>query len=229
MDPRAIMSSAKAAGDAPYGQAATGGSLVPLRRLRAYKDTVARLFPALPRVCIDTWSILDHDALVIRHFLEALQHKVAVLEVGTFVGVSAYHFACQPNVTRVITVDPNPYIWDEVNDKVATIGIIVDTKQLRDLRVLDVAQAALDALHGERAKIEIKVGVLSTHSAPALSSALKVAEVSVPEPNSLDGARLVAFLDGLHSKEAVHGDLEAIFRGNPDAWVILDDCRYRWG
>ena len=39
----------------------------------------------------------------------------------------------------------------------------------------------------------------------------------------------MAFVDGLHTREGVLADLEAIFDRNPSATVFLDDCRHAWG
>jgi hypothetical protein len=106
------------------------GSTGYLRRLDEYKETVGRLFPALPRDYVDAWSISNADALILGHFLECYPHKVIVLEIGTFIGLSAFHFASLPEVLRVIGVDPNPTIADEINDKSEVLGRSIDPEPL---------------------------------------------------------------------------------------------------
>src|SRR5829696_6882775 len=76
------------------------------RRLEEYKETVSRLFPALPRDLIDSRSIRDVDALVLALFLRCYPHELSVLDVGTFFGASSFHLASQPSVLRVLGVDP---------------------------------------------------------------------------------------------------------------------------
>ncbi len=209
----------------------TNSSTGHLRRLDEYKETVSRLFPALSRGYVDTWSISNADALVLSHFLECYPRKVIVLDIGTFVGVSAFHFASLPEVVRVIGVDPNPTIADEINDKSEVLGESIDPEPLQSLRVQDVAKAALVEFGNEWQKIQLHVGVIGSsrvgiRQAPLPEGPEKV-EVPVPEPS--DNASLLAFVDGLHTREGVRADLEAIFEKNSRAVAILDDCRYAWG
>ena len=53
------------------------------RRLEEYRETIIRLFPALPRDLLDARSIRDVDALVLALFLRCYPHRLHVLEVGT--------------------------------------------------------------------------------------------------------------------------------------------------
>jgi predicted O-methyltransferase YrrM len=57
-------------------------------------------------------SINDIDGLALAHFLERCPLKTVVLEMGTFVGVSAFHFAGHPTVSEVPTVDSNPTLFE---------------------------------------------------------------------------------------------------------------------
>jgi hypothetical protein len=201
-----------------------------LKRFDEYKETVSRLFPALSRDYIDTWSISNADALVLSHFLECYPRKVIVLEIGTFVGVSAFHFASLPEVVRVIGVDPNPTIADEINDKSEVLGGSIDPEPLQSLRVQDVAKAALVEFGNEWQKIQLRVGVIGSSRVgirQGLPEGSVMVEVPVPGPS--ENASLLAFVDGLHTREGVRADLEAIFEKNPHAVAILDDCRYAWG
>src|SRR5438105_4317646 len=76
--------------------------------LERYKGLVTDLVETVPRETVDLWSILRDDALVLSYFCDALTYDVAALDVGTFVGASAFLLACQPRVRHVTTVDPNP-------------------------------------------------------------------------------------------------------------------------
>ncbi len=60
--------------------------------LEDYKDTVVRLFPALPRQAVNAWSISTTDALALGYFLDYVPREVLVFEIGTFVGVSTFFF-----------------------------------------------------------------------------------------------------------------------------------------
>jgi hypothetical protein len=206
------------------------GSTGYLRRVDEYKETVSRLFPALPRDYVDTWSISNADALVLAYFLECYPRKVIVLDIGTFVGVSAFHFASLPEVLRVIGVDPNPTIAEEINDKSEVLGRSVDPEPLRSLRVLDVAEAALAEFGDEQQKISLQVGTVGRSQVGVRQESVNSLEkVEIPVPDPSDNASLLAFVDGLHTREGVQADLESVFEKNPHAVAILDDCRHAWG
>src|SRR5215203_5100794 len=136
------------------------GTLDYTNRLSEYKETLSRLFPTLPRGYVDAWSISTVDALTLAHFLECYPRRVMVLDIGTSVGVSAFHFASQPKVLRVISVDPNPTIADKLDDKPGELGSGIDPEPLRNLRVLDVARAALAEFEDEQQKIQLCVGAV---------------------------------------------------------------------
>jgi len=196
-----------------------------LERVESYKDEVGRILTTVPRETIDLWSIFRDDALVVSHFFDSLPGTIAVLDVGTFVGVSAFVFACQPNVAHVTTVDPNPFVQDELREVggaagIATIPTIAGLAQ--HSRVHDIARAALEGFPEERDEIQFEIGVITGGDD-------SVQEVAVPDPSVYGADLLVAFLDGLHTTPAVYSDLTAIFGAKPNAIVMLDDCRYFWG
>jgi hypothetical protein len=206
-----------------------------LASLDQYKDAVVCLFPALPRRAVDSWAILPIDALILGHFLESYRRRVVALDIGTFIGASAFCLASHPKVTKVITVDPNPTIFDEFADKTnvhlsARFGENIDLDQLRNLRVLDVARATLAKFSNEREKIQFREGVVGSAQVNLQgepSEGLKKVDITFGEPS--ENAGLIAFVDGLHTREGVQADLTAIFDQNPHAVAVLDDCRYRWG
>ena len=178
------------------------------RRLEEYRETISRLFPALPRDLVDARSIRDVDALVLALFLRCYPHDLSVLEVGTFFGVATFHFAGQPSVLRVLGVDPDLSVTEDAGETSS----------------IDIARAALAEFADESVKIHLRTGDLSrtranlrgdTHHS---SGAMPAQELSEDEP-------LLAFVGGARTREAVDADLQAIFDANPHAVVILDHCR----
>jgi hypothetical protein len=108
------------------------------RRLEEYRETIRRLFPALPKDLLDARSIKDVDALVLTLFLRCYPREVSVLEVGTFFGVATFHFAGQPSVLRVLGVDP--------------------TAASGETSSIDIARAALAEFADESVKIQLLSG-----------------------------------------------------------------------
>ena len=199
-------------------------------RLDEYKETIGRLFPVLPKDTIDAWSVSEADILALGLLLKCYPQEVAVLEIGTFVGASAFFFASHPKVTRVISVDPNPTVAEEINDKSEMLGAQLDPEGLGDLRVLDVARAALAEFPDENRKVQLHAGTVGTGTNAITGDSSRGVESSEAPMAELSGERsIVAFVDGLHTKEGVHADLKAIFEHYPHAVAILDDCRHAWG
>jgi hypothetical protein len=199
-------------------------------RLAEYKETVSRLFPVLPKDCVDAWAISEADVLALGLLLECYPQKVAVLDIGSFLGASAFFFASHSKVTRVVSVDPNPTIAEEINDKSEMLGVKVDPEALGDIRVLDVARTVLAEFPDENRKIQLHVGTVGT-SETGITEDSTGDSKRLQEPISeLSGeTSLLAFVDGLHTREGVHADLEVIFDHNPQAVAILHDCRHAWG
>jgi hypothetical protein len=110
------------------------------QRLEEYRETIRRLFPALPKDLLDARSIKDVDALVLALFLRCYPHELSVLEVGTFFGVATFHFAGQPSVLRVLGVDPDP------------------PEDAGEMSSIDIARAALTEFVDESVKIQLQTG-----------------------------------------------------------------------
>jgi hypothetical protein len=168
---------------------------------------VTRLYPALPKYVVDKWSIKNADARALARFLDRFPGEVIVLEVGTFVGASAFHLASQPKVSQVVSVDYNPSLVElaELTKQHADFG----PEPPPDVQVLEVAEAAFAYFPEQQRKVRFVAGTAES--------------ASVPEP--VNGAPLIAFVDGEHSKEAVEADLRAIFEQNPHTVALLHDCR----
>lgn len=200
-----------------------------LAALDEYLETIVRLFPTLPWRVVANWSILPVDALAIGYFLEHYPRRVVALDVGTFVGASAFCLTRHPKVSRVISVDPNPVLPDEIvanSDRWNT----VDLALLEDLKVLDIARAAFAEFDAEQEKVRFSEGVIgSTQVGVKRGSLAGLEKVEVPAADPSGEEGFVALVDALHTREGVRADLEAIFGRNPRAVVLLDDCRHHWG
>jgi len=195
------------------------------RRLDEYKETVSRLFPALPKDLVDSRSIRDVDSLVLALFLRCYPHELGVLEVGTFFGVSTFHLASQPSVLRVLAVDPEELPEDgEAGETSRTLDPEDEPEPRKRLRSVDVARAALAEFADESAKVELRTGdvgsacTASTDDSPEGSEKLPAHGLSEDQP-------LLAFVNGARTREAVGADLQAIFGFHPRAITILDHCR----
>lgn len=169
----------------------------PLRRLQTYREAVVDLAPELSMATLQTWTMSDADAFMSWLILDRLNADVEVLDIGTFVGASAFLFAAHPRVAGVVSVDPNPKLADEIGGS-------------STVRVLDVARAALD-----RFELETPVAI---HEGGA-------AQLHLPE----SGRPILAYIDGLHTRDAVHADLASVFASERGSAALIGDCRYREG
>jgi hypothetical protein len=177
-----------------------------LASLAEYKATVSRLFPALSAEFVDYHSIYDPDALTLTRLLELFPPGLVVLEVGTFIGVSTFHLAGHPNVSRVVSVDVNPSLPELKEIKLWEWERLAG-KEPPSVRVQEVAEAALSHYPEVRGKVELVMGTSES--------------VEIPAPPK--NAPLVAFVDGDHSPEGVEADLRVIF-GAGSAVAVLHDC-----
>lgn len=180
-----------------------------IRSLEGYKDAVASRLPVPCRSIVKRWSIKPIDALALVRFLYRYPREMVVVETGTFLGVSAFNFASHSKVLEVVSIDSNPSLAE-----LSQWGYLADPGwPLREFRVLDVAEMALDGFPEQRRKVRLRPGTVE----------------SVGVPVSWDGTSLLAFVDGDHTKEGVATDLRAIFDKDPAAVAILHDCRHRHG
>ena len=96
--------------------------------------------------------------------------------------------------------------------------------------MLDVARAAFARFGDAEKKVRFYEGIVGkTQIGVGGGSLDDLEKIEVPEPDSSGETGLVALVDGLHTREGVRADLEAIFGRNPRAVALLDDCRRRWG
>ena len=203
---------------------ALGNTFEPLRRLADYRAAVAKVVPDLPTSLLSTWTLSDADALLIWLLLDEFTDEVDVLDLGTFVGLSAFHYASHPRVRNVLSVDPNPPIGEEINDKKA---IISDDQTVSDkTRVLDIARIVLEQFAEQQTRISLKEGVLG-HARTLLNETEPTCSNVLTIPDG--GQPLIAHIDALHTAEAVRDDLAAVFSTDRTVATVLDDCRYHWG
>jgi hypothetical protein len=205
-----------------------GGSLEARRRLSSYAESVVAEYPGLPLPIVSTWSIAPLDAMAVWALLATVDEEVVAVDVGAFVGVSAFVLSSHSLVKKVISIDPNPLVTDEVNEKAGALGTWLAPEDLpSDLRVLDVARCTLRRFMAEATKIEFFEGYLS----PGTSQLESIAN----DPRKFDLGTLderlpvFAFIDALHTPEGVSQDLTALFSAKPEAMAVLDDCRRYWG
>ena len=200
-----------------------------LLRVRDYKMRVSNLYPEIPHSLLQNCSISPIDTLVIGYFLEYLDREVTVYEIGSFVGASSYLFATHPKVSKLVCIDPNPSIADEAvaNSEWTEER---DLASLQDLRVFDVARGAFASLDEQTLnKVEFREGVVGSESLGTRTERKwQSGKVEIPQFED-SGDSLLAYVDGLHTKEGVREDLEAIYEQNPNAITLLDDCRDAWG
>jgi hypothetical protein len=200
-----------------------------LLRVRDYKMRVSNLYPEIPHSLLQNCSISPIDTLVIGYFLEYLDREVTVYEIGSFVGASSYLFATHPKVSKLVCIDPNPTIADEAvaNSEWTEER---DLSSLQDLRVFDVARGAFASLDEQTLnKVEFREGVVGSESL-GIRTERKWQSDKVEIPQFVDsGDSLLTYVDGLHTREGVREDLEAIYEQNPNAITLLDDCRDEWG
>lgn len=205
------------------------GSLRVHRTLAAYLERVLSECPGLSEALLRTWSTSVGDGVLIHEILDSSRAPVDVLDVGTFLGVSAFLFASHPQVRRVVTIDPNPYVANEINEKQDSLGSHLDPELVSGLRVHDVARSCLNQFPEVAAKVEFAEGGLRGPDAGIdLATTFRHFELSdfqLEDP----GNSLIALIDGLHTADGVYGDLTAVLSVRPDAIVLLDDCRHFWG
>ena len=201
-----------------------------LARVEEYKGTIVRLFPTIPKQVVDNWAIFSVDILSIGLFLEHYPQEATVLDIGTFIGISTFCFATHPKVSEVISVDPNPTLFDELADKSEFWANRPEIEPLKDVRVLDVARAAFSEFGNAKEKVQFCEGVVGSTQIGIGGKTLENPErIKVPEPDPTGKTGLLVLVDGLHTRGGIRADLEAIFDQNPHAIAFVDDCRHRWG
>jgi methyltransferase family protein len=185
------------------------------KRLDEYRGAVLELFSELPPSLERQMAVRDSDALTLSYFLEHYPAKPhAVLEVGTFVGVSTFLFAAHDTVSRVVSVDPNFTLSEVVRRDFEGewMGTVFNPSQEEGsaVGVQDVAKSALERFPNEGGKVSLVEGTTKDVNLEQLF-----------EP----GDHPIAFVDGAHTAEWAQADLQAVFSAWPRTVAIMHDCR----
>ncbi|HEX5264868.1 MAG TPA: class I SAM-dependent methyltransferase, partial [Phenylobacterium sp.] len=178
-----------------------------------------------PRHIVGTWAISDNDVEdFVRLAVAADPRKI--LEVGTFVGVSTMMLALACPKARIFTVDPDFLLAGEMS----SAGSVVDGVD-PSVTTFDVARRVAARL-GVLDRIEFVRGgfaVGDTFSSFLHKDGATI-EVVGPKLCREEGPFDFAFVDGLHSAEAVAADLNLVATAvDVAATVVLHDCIGFWG
>ena len=176
-----------------------------LARLREYRDTVERLFPALTKLTLDGLSISAADALFVGLFMDYHPRRSLALEKNVLLGTSTFILAGHPKVSRVICLTDGGNNSDDVEEP-------------EDLEVSDVARAALAEHASAWRKIEL-------HDAGKFVGEVAAETVGETADSSAEDEGLIFSISAPRGREEVSGDLGTIFDRYPQATVFLGNCR----
>ena len=177
-----------------------------LARLREYRDTVERLFPALTKPTLDSLSISAADALFVGLFMDYHPRRSLAVEKGVLLGTSTFVLAGHPKVSRVIGLTDGGDNSDDVEES-------------EELEVSDMARAAL----AEHASVWRKIEL---HDSAGKSVGEVAAEaVGETADSSTRDESLIFLVNRPQEREEVSGDLGTIFDRYPQATVFLGNCR----
>jgi hypothetical protein len=197
------------------------GTLAVHRAYDAYLDRVVVECPGLPRAVAKSSCLALNDAVVLTGLLDGAEQPVDVVDVGSVAGASTFLFASHPKVRRVVSVITNSLVAEQLDDGSAL-------ESLSDVKVLNVVRAILVDHPEYASKVEFFEGDLSETEGRG-GGDNSPADRSDPVALDSDDGELIALIDGQHSSDDVFDDLESLTRRRPDALVLLDDCRHRWG
>lgn len=191
------------------------------RILAAYE---AEGFPA---DIIGQWTIPENDSIDLYQFVRHQRPK-AILEVGTFVGLSTMLLALAAGRdAHVYTIDPNFPLSDEMGSMGSSFGSID-----RTMRTHDVAAAVARRL-GIEDRITFVAGGFSTgNTFTSRRDQPGKGDVPVvgPEVCEAHGPFDLAFIDGLHYADAVESDVRlASANVTGTGILVLHDCVGMWG
>ncbi|MEY3142984.1 MAG: hypothetical protein RLY21_1477 [Planctomycetota bacterium] len=174
-----------------------------------------------PRATVTQWSLPATDVADL-WTLAARSGARRVLEVGSFVGTSAFLMARALPDAEVHSVDPNLPLDVEFNAMGAD-GRGADLSR----RTLEVARLAATRL-GLASRVHFHEGGFAVGSTFALDDV--PVRVMGAEVCRAHGPFELVFVDGLHFEEAVVADLRlAISALAPGGTIALHDCIGYWG
>lgn len=194
---------------------------------QALHDVVMSAYKALgyPAHVVGSWAISEND---IEDFVlqAASANPKNIIEVGTFVGVSTMLLALACPEAHIFTVDPDLPLSVEMSS--AGSGFAgVDHRATTH----DIARRVAAKL-GVQDRITFVRGgfaVGDTFSS-ILTKGGETTKIVGPELCAKEGPFDFAFIDGLHSSEAVAADLKLVATAlEPNSSIVLHDCIGFWG
>lgn len=195
----------------------------PASRFRSELTRILEVYESLgyPRAAVTQWSLPATDVADLWTLAERSGAR-RVLEVGSFVGTSAFLMAQALPGAEVHSVDPNLPLDVEFTAMGAD-GRGADLSR----RTLEVARLAAAKL-GLASRVHFHEGGFAVGSTFALDDV--PVRVTGPEICREHGPFEFAFVDGLHFEEAVVADLRlALSALAPGGTVALHDCIGYWG
>ncbi len=186
-------------------------------------DAILSVFAALgyPREVVTQWSLPSSDVEDLLR-LAAESRARRVLEVGSFVGTSAFLMARALPDAEIHSVDPNLPL-----DVEFTAMGSADRGADLARRTLEIARDSAQRL-GLDARVHFHEGGFAVGATFALSDV--AIPVIGPELCAREGPFDFAFIDGLHFEDAVEADIAlALAHMTPDGVVALHDAIGYWG
>lgn len=195
--------------------------------LNAFKKTIFAAYEAqgFARELVGEWAISEND---VADFLDAAKKAAPkrILEVGTYVGVSTMMLALHCPEAEIFTVDPDFPLAKEMLAVGSKREIATGSATHHS-----IARAAAESL-GVLDRIHFFKGGFSVGDTFASSLGDIEAKVDVVGPALCKehGPFDFAFIDGLHTSDAVLKDIELCAANIvPGAPIVLHDCIGFWG
>jgi predicted O-methyltransferase YrrM len=194
-------------------------SVDPAREL----DAILSVFAALgyPREVVTQWSLPSSDvADLVRLAAESGARRV--LEVGSFVGTSAFLMARALPEAEIHSVDPN-------------LPLDVEFTAMGSAdRGADLARRTLEIARESARRLALDGRVHFHEGGFAVGATFALADVAIPvigpDLCARQGPFDFAFIDGLHFEDAVEADIAlTLAHMTPDGVVALHDAIGYWG
>ncbi|RYG38962.1 MAG: hypothetical protein EON93_00990 [Burkholderiales bacterium] len=194
---------------------------------QALHDVVLSAYKALgyPAHVVGSWAISEND---IDDFvlLAAAANPKKIIEVGTFVGVSTMLLALACPDAHIFTVDPDFPLSVEMSSAGSGFAGVDHGATTHDIaRLVAIRLGVQDRITFVRGGFAVG----DTFSSILTKGGEKTPIVG-PELCAKEGPFDFAFIDGLHSADAVAADLELVEPAlKPGSQIVLHDCIGFWG
>ncbi len=174
---------------------------------------------------IRQWCISELDAEMLFEAARTKQPR-CVLEVGTYVGVSTLIIALAAPDTRIVTIDPNLTLGNEMGSMQSNLGRLASGTRTQDVARLVARHLGVDE------RIEFVSGGFAVGDTFASQRSDPASRVSVVGPAVCEkfGPFDFVFIDGLHYASAVEADLRlAASSLARTGMILMHDCIGMWG